>query len=184
MKIIFQALEIFFGYLGSYSTKKKNIFTFFVISSIFSILMFWSVGQMAAILPILVTGIRYFVFIFKDKYKTELPLCFCLILHTIALVLSTKTVVDSIPSVLVIIGCLIYWYLDEEKLKAAIFIINIPWILYYIFCGLYIVALNSIIQTILVGIAYLKLKKIDKSKPNSIKKTNKKGVANEEFNKC
>ena len=157
MKIIFQILEIFFGYLGSYSTKKRNIFIFYVIGTIFSALMFWSVGNYAAILPVLTTGIRYFVFIYKDKYKTELPLIGCLIMHFVVLFISTKTLTDMIPSALVIIGCLIYWYLDKEKLKAAIFLINIPWILYYIFCGLEITAINATIQTILVGIAYLKL---------------------------
>ena len=158
MAIAFQSLEIFFGYLGAYSVKKKNIFTFYVISTVFSILMFWSVGKIAAILPILTTGIRYFIFIFKDDYKTKIPLYFCLFLHTVALILSTHSFVDVIPSALVIIGCFIYWYLDGAKLKGSIFIINIPWIIYYIFCGLYLTTVNATIQTILVGLAYLKLK--------------------------
>ncbi len=165
METIFQILEIAFGYLGSYSTKKRNIFIFYIISTIFSALMFWSVGKYAAILPVLTTGIRYFVFIFKDKYKTQLPLILCLIMHTTVLFISAKTLVDIIPSALVIIACLIYWYLDKEKLKLSIFIINIPWIIYYFYCGLYLTAINAIIQTILIGIAYLKLRKNNNDNP-------------------
>ena len=166
MEIIFQSLDILFGYLGAYSTKKRNIFTFYVLGTIFSVLAFWSVGSYAAILPVLTTGIRYFVFIFKDKYKTELPLVFCLIMHCIVLLISAKTAMDIIPSALVIFGCLIYWYLDKEKLKMAIFLINIPWILYYIYCGLYLTTINGIIQTALVGIAYITL--VKKSKMNKV----------------
>ncbi|MBP3255663.1 MAG: YgjV family protein [Clostridia bacterium] len=166
-------MEIFFGYLGAYSTKKRNIFIFYVLGTIFSILMFWSVGSYAAILPVLTTGIRYFIFIFKDKYKTELPLIFCLIMHFIVLFISAKTPIDIVPSALVIIGCLIYWYLDKEKLKMAIFLINIPWILYYFYCGLYLTTINAIIQTILVGIAYLNLRRISKMDKLSLSLNNK-----------
>ena len=158
MEIIFQVFEIIFGYLGSYSIKKRNIFTCYVLSTIFSALMFYSVGNYGAIMPILTTGIRYFVFIFKDKYKTDLPLVLCLIMHCSVLVINTKTFFDIIPSALVIFGCLIYWYLDKEKLKAWIFVLNIPWIFYYFFSGLYIVTINAILQTILIAIAYLVLK--------------------------
>ena len=159
MTLLFQVFQILFSYLGCYSVKKKNILTFYVISTIFSMLMFWSVGKYAAILPILTTGIRYFVFIFKDKYKNKIPFYLCLLLHIIALFLSVKTTVDIIPSLLVIAGCFIYWYLDDIKLKASMFILNIPWIAYYFYCGLYLTTLNVIIQSILIGIAYLKLRK-------------------------
>ena len=159
MTIAFQSLEILFSYLGCYSIKKKNILIFYVISAIFSMLMFWSVKEYAAILPVLTTGIRYFVFIFKDKYKTKFPLYFCLVLHFIALFISVSTIIDLVPSLLVIFGCLIYWYCDGLDLKRNIFFLNIPWILYYFYCSLYLVTLNAIIQTVLVGIACLKLKK-------------------------
>ena len=158
MVITFQVFAILFGYLGAYSASKKNILIFYIISTIFSVLMFYSVGKYAAILPVATTGIRYFIFIFKDKYKTIYPLLFCLLLHLIALVLSTKTLVDVIPSILVISGCLIYWFYDDEKLKGSAFILNIPWIFYYLYCGLYLTTINTLIQTVLMGIAYIKLK--------------------------
>ena len=157
MTVVFEVFQVFFGYLSSYATKKRNIFIFSIISTIFSILMFYSVGNMAAILPVLTTGIRYFVFIFKDKYKSELPLILCLIMHVISMLISTKSALDIVPSALVILGCLAFWYLDNEKLKSAIFLINIPWILYYLHFGLYITAFNSAIQTALVGIAYIRI---------------------------
>lgn len=162
MTIVFQILEVFFGCLGSYSTKKKNIFIFFILSTVFSMLMFWSVGSYEAILPVLTTGIRYFIFIFKDKYKTNTPLIFCLIMHLAVFAFTIKIEMNLLPSILVILGCLIYWYLDKEKLKLCIFIINIPWIIYYFSCGLYLATANAIVQTILVGLAYLKIKRIKK----------------------
>ena len=121
--------------------------------------MFYSAGKFAAILPVATTGIRYFVFIFKDKYKTKYPLYFCLLLHIIGLIISTKTIIDIIPSLIVIAGCLVYWYLDGAKLKAWTFILNIPWIFYYIYCELYLTMINTIVQCILMIIAYFKLKK-------------------------
>ena len=157
MTVVFEVFQVFFGYLSSYATKKRNIFIFSIISTIFSILMFYSVGNMAAILPVLTTGIRYFVFIFKDKYKTEIPLILCLLMHLISMLISTKSAIDIVPSALVILGCLAFWYLDNEKLKTAIFLINIPWILYYLYFGLYITALNTAIQTALVGISYIRI---------------------------
>ena len=162
MKIVLQALVILFNYLGAYSTEKKNIFIFFVISTIFSILMFYYVGQYAAILPVATTGIRYFIYIFKNKYKTKFPLYFCLTMHIIAFIISTnsiKTIVDIIPSVLVIIGCIVYWYLDGEKLKKYVVLLNIPWIIYYICCGLYLTTVNLVIQNILMFIAIIRLRK-------------------------
>ena len=168
MKIALQVFQIFFGYLGSYSVKKKNILIFYLISTLFSMLMFWSVKEYAAILPVLTTGIRYFVFIFKDNYKTRIPLYFCLLLHFLALFLSVKTPIDFIPSVLVICGCLVYWFFDDLKLKLAAIIINIPWIGYYIYCGLYLTTVNVIVQCILLGLACLKIRK------NNLKKVNKK----------
>lgn len=165
MVIILQILGIVVGYLGSYSTKKKNIFTCYVLGTIFSALMFWSVGSYAAILPVLTTGVRYFIFMFKDKYKTELPFVFCLIMHIIVFLISVKTLIDIVPSLLVIVGCFVFWYFDEEKLKMGIFTINIFWILYYIYCGLYLTTLNTIIQTALVGISYVSIiKKTRKQK--------------------
>lgn len=158
MEIVFQALSILFGYLGAYSPKKRNIFIFYIISVIFSILMFYSVGKTAAILPVATTGIRYFIYIFKDKYKTNYPFYFCLLLHISALFLSTKTAIDLIPSLLVITGCFVYWYLDGAKLKLYVFILNIPWIFYYAFCGLYLSAVNAFVQTVLMIITYFKLK--------------------------
>ena len=157
MEIVFQILDLFFGYLGSYATKKRNILIFLVMSTIFSILTFWSIENYAAILPALVTGIRYFVFMFKEKYKSKLPLYLCLIMHFAALLLSVKAPIDSIPSILSIIGCLAFWYLDEEKLKLGMFAINIPWILYYIYFGLYITALNVTVKTILIVISFVKI---------------------------
>ena len=44
----------------------------------------------------------------------------------------------------------------------GIFILNIPWILYYIYSGLYLTAINASIQTMLIGIAYLTLLRISK----------------------
>ncbi|MBR3368292.1 YgjV family protein [Candidatus Saccharibacteria bacterium] len=168
--IVLQILEILFGYLGSYSIKKRNIFIFYAISVIFTILMFWSVGKTAAILPVATTGIRYFIFIFRKKYKTNLPLYFCLLLHVISLVLSIgSSFEDLIPSVLVLAGCLIYWFLDGSKLKGSIFALNIPWIIYYLICGLYVVAINTVIQNALVGIAYFRLKRKENAKHKNIK---------------
>ncbi len=162
MDIVFQALGILFGYIGCYSIKKRNILISYVISTAFSMLMFWSVKQYAAILPVLTTGIRYFVFIFKDKYKTKMPFYFCLLLHLIAMILSVKTLIDLIPSILVIAGCFVYWYFDDLKLKIGTLAINIPWIIYYIYSKLYLTTLNVTIQTILIGIACFKLKKSKK----------------------
>lgn len=159
MVLVLQVLVILFGYLGAYATKKKNIFVFYIISTIFSILMFYSVKKYAAILPVATTGIRYFVFIFKEKYKTKYPLYICLLLHIVGMIISTKTFVDIIPSLIVIAGCLVYWYFDNAKLKLGAFILNIPWIFYYIYCGLYLTMINTIVQCILMGIAYFKLRK-------------------------
>ena len=173
MVLIFQALEIFFGYLGIYSTKKRNIFIFFVISTIFSILSFYSVGKIAAILPVATTGIRYFIFIFKDNYKTKYPLYFCLLLHTVALIISTKTIVDIIPSLLVISGCLIYWYLDKTKLKGSLLILNVFWLAYYIYCGLYLTSINVVLQNIVLAISYYKIKEEEKKQLASVNKEEK-----------
>ena len=159
MVLALQVLVILFGYLGAYAPKKKNIFIFYVISTIFSVLMFYSVKKYAAILPVATTGIRYFVFIFKDKYKTKYPLYICLLLHVIGMIISTKALVDIVPSAIVIAGCFVYWYLDEAKLKLGALLLNIPWIFYYIYCGLYLTMVNTIVQCILMGIAYFKLKK-------------------------
>lgn len=159
MKYVFQIFNILCCYISAYSKQKRNILLFALLGCIFSALMFWSIRDFAAILPSLATGIRYFIFMFKDKYKNKSPLYMCLIMHFVVLIISVHTFIDLIPSVLVIIGCLIYWYLDRSKLKAAIFLINLFWIAYYIFFNLYLVAINTFIQNILTTIAFLKLRK-------------------------
>ncbi len=169
-----EALKALFGYLGAYSIKKRNILIFNVISVLFSILIFLYIGKIAAIFPVVATGIRYFVFIFRDKYKTKLPLYFCLALHIIALLFSvnaiitteTSTPIDIVPSVLVIAGCLIYWYCDKAKLKSNLFILDLLWIAYYLYCGLYLVCLVTTIDTTLIGVAYLRIKFKEKKLKN------------------
>lgn len=159
MKDIFQILTLLCSYASAYSKQKTNILIFAVLSSIFSALMFWAVRDFAAILPSLATGIRYFVFMFKDKYKNKVPLYICLVMHFIVLIISVNTLIDVIPSVLTIIGCLIYWYLDKAKLKASTIMLNLIWMIYYIFFGLYLVAINVLIQNIIMAIALLKIHK-------------------------
>ena len=157
MKELLQILNVICSYLGAYNKKKVNILIFSIIGSIFSTLEFLSVGATSAAVATIVTGVRYFVFIFKDKYKTEVPLIVCLMLHLDALLITMKTETDIIPSALVIIGCLLFWYYDNSELKLSLFIINIFWIFYYMICGLYITAANVVIQNILTIIAYYRI---------------------------
>lgn len=161
MDIIFQAGQIISNYLAAWVKDKKHIILFKLLSTIFCALSIIAVGRYAASIPILFTIIRSLVCMNKDKFKNNIPIWLCIAGYIIIALLtfnSLESYIDLMPTVTSIIASLILWYGDSVSIKAGLGLGDAIWMVYYFYIGLYVSALNILLQIVVTVISIIRIK--------------------------
>ena len=159
IKIILQGIGIILGYVTSLDKNKQKIILYACISNLISLMLFLVTGRYDGVTATVVIWIRCILFLYKDKYKTTLILWLCVTAHIIVGILSYNDIFSLITIITPILICFAYWYGSALVIKHVSNIVNTFWIIYYIYVGLYLTAINTLINIILSMIAIFNINK-------------------------
>ena len=165
MEIVLQALTIGSNYTASWVRDKKLIATFKMLAALFNALAIICVGHFIASIPVLFTIIRNIVCMNKDKFKNNKPIWICVLGYIIIGIITLgniDTIMDIVPTIVSLLASLIIWYCNPVGIKVGLGITDNIWTVYYLYSGLYISAINIIIQTIIAIISIIRIKLGDK----------------------
>ena len=81
LSIIVQIFQVIYSSYIMFLNKKKNMLINMFISNAISLTIFAIADLKSAFLTTITITIRSFLFMFKDKYKTNFIFYFCLFLH-------------------------------------------------------------------------------------------------------
>lgn len=159
--IIAQILTILSNYCSSWAIKKHNIILFRILSAFFSAISIVAVGNIVGAIPVFFTIIRCIVCYFKDKFKNNWPIyliCAGYIVIAACSIPFYTTILDIIPVLVSLPAAVILWFCNPIGIKAGVGIGDTLWLIYDLYNGLYLSALNIFIQIIISIISIIRIK--------------------------
>lgn len=154
-----QMINIILGYVSSLTTNKQKILINSSLSCMLSIILFVFTDRLDGVLTTIFIFLRSFLFIYKDKYKTNLVFYFCLLSHILAGIFSYKDIFSLVTLLTPVITCIFYWYGTSLQIKYSSLFINTMWVIYYIYIGLHLTAVNTVINIILTTLSVFQIRK-------------------------
>lgn len=153
---IVQIFQVIYSCYIMFLKKKKNMLINMFISNAISLIIFLIADLKSAFLTTLIIAIRSFLFMFREKYKTNFIFYFCLILHILSGIITFDGFISLLPMLTAIISVFIIWFGNEQQIRFGLIIPNIMWVIYYCIFGLYISAVFNMIVIIFQVISYIK----------------------------
>lgn len=153
---IVQIFQVIYSCYIMFLKKKKNMLINMFISNAISLIIFLIADLKSAFLTTLIIAIRSFLFMFREKYKTNFIFYFCLILHILSGIITFDGFISLLPMLTAIISVFIIWFGNEQQIRFGLIIPNIMWVIYYCIFGLYISAVFNMIVIISQVISYIK----------------------------
>ena len=153
---IVQIFQVIYSCYIMFLKKKKNMLINMFISNAISLIIFLIADLKSAFLTTLIIAIRSFLFMFREKYKTNFIFYFCLILHILSGIITFDGFISLLPMLTAIISVFIIWFGNEQQIRFGLIIPNIMWVIYYCIFGLYISAVFNMILIIFQVISYIK----------------------------
>jgi hypothetical protein len=167
MSIIFQVGQIASNYIAAWVKDKKYIIIFKILSAVFNALAIISVGNFIAAIPVLFTIVRTIICLYKDKFKSSLPIWLCVIGYIVIAIFTVgkmESFIDILPTIVSLSASLIIWYCGPIGIKIGLGVTDSVWMMYYFSTGLYLSALNILLQTIVSIISIIRIKLEKKGK--------------------
>lgn len=158
---IVQIFQVIYSCYIMFLNKKKHMLINMFISNAISLIMFFIADLKSALLTTIIITIRSFLFMFRDKYKTNLIFYFCLILHILSGIITFDGFISLLPMLTAVISVFIIWFGNEQQIRFGLIIPNTIWVIYYCIFGLYISAVFNITVIISQIISYIKNNKKD-----------------------
>lgn len=159
LELVLQCIGVALGYFSSLVRDKNKVILYACFSNLVSILIFALNDRLDGALSVIIIWLRCILFLFRDKYKTNIVVWICAIAHIIVGVISYTDVFSIITISVPVIICFTYWYGSILSIKYISNILSIFWIIYYIYLGLYITAINTVISIVLTSISILEIHK-------------------------
>lgn len=159
--IIVQIFQVIYSSYIMFLDKKKNMLINMFISNAISLVVFAIADLKSAFLATIIIAIRSFLFMFRDRYKTNFIFYFCLILHILSGIITFDGLISLMPALTAIISICVIWFGNEQQIRLGLLIPNFIWFVYYCIFGIYISATFSIISSIFEIISYFKNNKKD-----------------------
>lgn len=159
VEIILQGIGTVLGYVASLNKNKQKIILFACISNLISLMLFLVTERYDGVTAVMVIWLRCILFLYRDKYKTTFVLWLCVIAHLIVGILSYNDIFSLVTIITPIVTCFAYWYGSVLVIKHISNIVNILWVIYYTYIGLYLTAINTAINIILSMIAIYNINK-------------------------
>lgn len=157
--IIIQIISVL---INSYIAFAKNIKHIYIVTFLFnlSLMILYLVNQdkTTFIIYIIIT-IRSFIYIYKDKFKTNIIPWIAIIIQLILGILTMDNIWQVISILTPCYSCYYLWYSkNTQELRIGNIIANSLWLIYNLVVGLYIVMIMRFITVIMNIIAYNKHK--------------------------
>ena len=157
---IMQIVTIIVNMYIAFTEKRKRIYIATFLLNFSQLIMYFFNNDLTTALIYIVIVIRSLIYIYKDKFKTNI-IPYVVIL--IQLIIGYFTIENALQILSVLIPCYSCWYLwfykDTQKLRIGNIIANTAWAVYNIYNGLYILL---IMRSMTIGsnaIAYIRIKR-------------------------
>ena len=161
---IMQIVTVLVNIYISFTEKKKRIYIATFLLNLSQLFMYFFNKDLTTALIYIVITVRSFIYIYKDKFKSNLIPYFAIIIQ---LIIGFTTIENPIQIMSILIPCYSCWYLwfskDTQKLRIGNIIANTLWAIYNVCCGLYIILIMRAITITSNLVAYIK-RKIELSK--------------------
>lgn len=154
--VIIQIVQVIYSIYIMFLDKKKNMLINMFISNLISLILFQAAGLGAASLTTIFITLRSFLFMFKEKYKTNIVFCVCLGLHVMAGILTFIGISSLLPCVTAVISVVVLWFGNEQQIRIGTTIANLIWVVYYLINGIYISAVTNSIIILFTILSYIK----------------------------
>ena len=153
--IIVQIFQIIYSSYIMFLKKKKNMLLHMFIGNAISLTTFAIADLKSAFLTTIFITVRSFLFMFRDKYKTNLIFYFCLFLHLLLGIITYDGLISLLPSITAIIAIFVIWFGNEQQIRLGLIIPNFIWVIYYCVFEIYISATFNIIVIIFEIISFI-----------------------------
>lgn len=154
---LMQVITILVNIYISFTENKNRIYIATFLLNLSQLLMYWFNNDLTTTLIYIVITIRSFIYIYKNKFKTNFLMYIAIIIQ---LIIGFFTIEQNIQILSILIPCYTCWYLwiynDTQKIRIGNIIANILWAVYNIATGLYIILIMRVITITSNIIAYIK----------------------------
>lgn len=156
---LMQIISVIVNTYIAFTEKKKRIYIATFLLNLAQLLMYFFNNDTTTGLIYIVIVFRSLIYIYKDKFKTNI-IPFLAI--GIQLLIGFLTIETPIQILSILIPCYTCWYLwfydTTQKIRIGNIIANLAWAVYNICTGLYIVLIMRAITVASNLIAYIKYK--------------------------
>lgn len=160
MVYIMQIVTIIVNVYISFTEKKQRIYIATFLLNLAQLLMYFFNNDLMTALIYIVIVVRSLLYIYKDKFKTNIIPYVAIVLQLLIGFLTIKTPLQIMSIVIPCYSCWYLWfYNDTQKLRIGNIIANSAWAIYNVCDGLYIIL---IMRAMTIGsnlIAYVRRKK-------------------------
>ena len=157
---IMQIITVLVNIYISFTEKKKRIYIATFLLNLSQLLMYFFNKDLTTALIYIVIVIRSYLYIYKDKFKSNLIPYLAIVIQ---IIIGVTTIERPIQVMSILIPCYSCWYLwfskDTQKLRIGNIVANISWGIYNICCGLYIILIMRAITITSNIVAYIRRKK-------------------------
>lgn len=157
---LMQIITILVNIYISFTEKKKRIYIATFLLNLSQLLMYMFNNDLTTTLIYIVITVRSFIYIYKDKFKTDIVPYLAIIIQ---LIIGYYTIENSMQVLSILIPCYTCYYLwfynDTQKIRIGNIIANILWGVYNIATGLYIVLIMRAMTIISNIVAYIRRRK-------------------------
>lgn len=154
---LMQVITVLVNIYISFTEKKKRIYIATFLLNLSQLFMYYFNNDITTTLIYIIITVRSFVYIYKDKIKTNIIPYIAIVLQ---LGIGFFTIENKMQILSILIPCYSCWYLwfynDTQKLRVGNIIANAAWAIYNIATGLYIVLIMRAITILSNMIAYEK----------------------------
>lgn len=160
---LMQIITILVNIYISFTEKKKRIYIATFLLNLSQLLMYMFNNDLTTTLIYIVITVRSFIYIYKDKLKTDIVPYLAILIQ---LIIGYYTIENTMQILSVLIPCYTCYYLwfydDTQKIRIGNIIANILWGVYNIATGLYIVLIMRAMTIISNIVAYIRRKQLAK----------------------
>ena len=157
---LMQIITILVNIYISFTEKKKRIYIATFLLNLSQLLMYMFNNDLTTTLIYIVITVRSFIYIYKDKLKTDIVPYLAILIQ---LIIGYYTIENTMQILSVLIPCYTCYYLwfydDTQKIRIGNIIANTLWGVYNIATGLYIVLIMRAMTIISNIVAYIRRRK-------------------------
>lgn len=154
--IVLQAVACGLGIYQSRTENKKNIYLTTFLFNMSCLLVYLAIGEISTVLSYILITVRSYIYMFKDKLHYHIiPIGF-IVIHLIVGFMSITNPWQLLSILAPSFTCFYMWYgKDTQQLRLGNIVNASLWLVYNIYCGLYILCINRVITIGSNVIAYV-----------------------------